>query len=65
MSLQKFKDGLAKELYGKTVVEANLNGNCIQCNENAMANCYSDDGRKEFYILGLCEKCFDEICTNF
>lgn len=34
---------------------------CMYCKEPALEKCYSEDGIKEFYISGLCEKCFDEI----
>ena len=60
--MQNFKDNLSKDLYGMTKREANEQGICIQCKEEALPKCYSEGGRKEFYISGLCEKCFDEIC---
>lgn len=37
---------------------------CINCKKPALNNCYSEDGRKEVAISGLCEKCFDEICND-
>jgi len=62
MNLQVFKDNLAKELFGKTTQEAKAEGLCAQCKEEALPKCYSEAGRREFTISGLCEKCFDEIC---
>ena len=62
MDLQDFKNSLANELYGMTKNEANEKGICIQCQKPALENCYSKAGIKEYYISGLCEKCFDEIC---
>jgi len=62
MTLQGFKDNLAKELYGETVEETLAVGHCIQCKEEALPKCYSAAGVREFAISGLCEKCFDEIC---
>jgi hypothetical protein len=59
--LQMFKDKLAKELYGQTANEAITSGLCIQCQEPALDKCYSDAGRAEYRISGLCERCFDEI----
>lgn len=59
--LQEFKNQLAQSIYGKTIKEATDAGLCIQCNQPALANCYSEAGRGEFAISGLCEKCFDEI----
>jgi hypothetical protein len=64
MSLQNFKDKLSMDLYRKTTKEAVDSGNCIQCGLPAMQRCYSDDGRREFHISGLCEVCFDEICLS-
>ena len=60
-SFQQFKDNLAKDLYGQTSQESQSSGLCIQCEEPALANCYSMAGLNEYYISGLCEKCFDEI----
>jgi hypothetical protein len=60
-SPKEFSNNLAKEIYGKNPSDCMAEGVCIQCGENAMENCYSEVGRKEFYISGLCEKCFDSI----
>ena len=62
-NLQEFKDSMTKNLYKMTVKEAMEKGICIQCHEEALPNCYSDAGRREYRISGLCEKCFDEICS--
>ena len=47
-----------------TTKEANEKGTCIQCREKAIPKCYSEAGKKEFYISGLCELCFDDICKG-
>jgi hypothetical protein len=60
-SLQDFEDNLAKELYGETTEEAQGKGLCIQCKEEALPKCYSEAGRWEYQVSGLCEICFDEI----
>jgi len=62
MSLQNFKDNISHQLYGITKSEACELGVCVQCKEEALPKCYSEAGRKEYKISGLCEKCFDEIC---
>lgn len=61
MSLQEFKDSFSKRIYGMTSKEAQKQGICIQCHEKASSRCYSDAGKREYKISGLCEKCFDEI----
>jgi hypothetical protein len=61
MNLQEFKDKLSKDLYGITTKETVSLGICIKCKQEALPNCYSQAGIKEFYISGLCERCFDEI----
>ncbi len=62
-NLQNFKDHLAKELFGETKSDAAEFGTCISCKQLALPNCYSDAGRKEYKISGLCEKCFDKMCS--
>jgi len=59
--LNEVKDRLSKSIFGKSKSEAVNSGLCIQCNEPALAKCYSEAGIKEFSISGLCEKCFDSI----
>lgn len=59
--LKNLKDSLARELYGKTTDDAVNSGLCIDCGEPALENCYSDAGRAEVSISGLCELCFDKI----
>ena len=61
--LKTFKNSLAKSLYGSTVDESVGTGLCISCKEEALPKCYSNTGRREYKISGLCEKCFDTI-TN-
>lgn len=61
MELQKMKDSMSKDLFGMTKQDANTKGICIQCKEEALPKCYSEAGRKEYYISGMCEECFDEL----
>lgn len=60
-SIQDFLNDLTMQTYGITVSEALAEGICIQCREPALPKCYSDAGRAEHQISGLCESCFDEI----
>lgn len=59
--LKASSDRLNREAFGETIQEANDKGNCIVCKQPALPKCYSEVGRREFYISGICEKCFDEI----
>ena len=59
--LQRFKDNLETSIFGNEAKNMRLKGLCINCKEPALANCYSNAGRKEYTISGLCEKCFDSI----
>lgn len=53
---------MGRSLYGIDPEKAKEDGICIQCKQPAIPRCYSDAGRREFYISGLCELCFDAIC---
>ena len=59
--LKEFQDKIAKDVFGSTKEEAIKEGLCINCRELALPKCYSDAGRREYKISGLCEQCFDEI----
>ena len=58
-SLDNFKVDAAKEAGFN--LDNQKEGRCVQCGLDGLNNCYSDAGRREFKISGLCEKCFDEI----
>ena len=60
VQLQKLKDKLSKE-YNMTVSEAINRGICISCKEDWRNKYYSDAGRREYKISGLCEICFDNM----
>ena len=60
--LDEFKDAISKSAFGMTKAEARKTSICVQCKEPALAKCYSDAGRREYAISGLCEQCFDSIC---
>jgi len=59
--LTKFKKSIRESAFGKDS-ESNLKaGLCIDCKEPAIPKCYSEAGRREYAISGLCEECFDRI----
>lgn len=60
-SLDKFKDNLAKQLYGMTKAEAIEKGICIDCRKPAKPKCHTVAGNKEYFISGLCEECSDAM----
>ena len=60
-SLKDLKDELANDLFGGTITQSIDSKLCIRCKEAAIPKCYSEAGKTEFYISGLCEICFDEI----
>ena len=59
--LEKLKEKVSKDLFGLSRKEAIEKGICLQCREPALEKCYSNAGRREFFISGLCEKCFDKM----
>lgn len=40
---------------------AHAEGRCRKCGHDALARCYSDAGRREYAISGMCELCFDDL----
>ncbi len=59
--LKQLSDALNREAFGETIQQANDKGSCISCKLPAIARCYSEAGRREFYISGMCEICFDNM----
>lgn len=57
--MTKFNDTLAMIAFGQTKAEAHKEQVCIKCKQPPTF--YSEAGRKEYGITGLCEPCFDEI----
>lgn len=44
--------------------EAVRTGLCVECQRPAADHCYSDAGRREFRISGMCEECFDKMTAE-
>lgn len=57
--LQDFKDEVSKMAHGMTRGEAVVRGICISCKEPA--TWYSEAGRREYHISGMCEPCWDKL----
>ncbi len=49
-------------VFGMTKREAHRNGVCISCHKPPTF--YSQAGRKEYFISGLCEPCFDQLTDD-
>lgn len=60
-TLTALKHNMTKDLFGMSKQEGLSSGLCIDCKEEALPKCYSEAGKKEFKISGLCEQCFDKI----
>ena len=60
-TLDDLKNSLSMQLFGITAQEAKDKGICVSCREPAYPKCYSEAGRREYLISGLCEECFDAI----
>lgn len=65
-------DRLAKEVYGMTIEAAHSRSICIRCQEPALVIIdgviqhspelfFTEAGKKEWNISGMCEKCFDSL----
>lgn len=58
--LQEFIDNVARIAFG--AAPADVPGCCINCREPfSEKNVYTEAGRRETAISGLCEKCFDDM----
>jgi len=57
--LTRIAEELCKDMHGITNAEAFSKGICVECKEPALPKCYSEAGRREYRISGMCEKCFD------
>jgi len=60
-SLKELQKKLETECYGENALDLRKKVLCIDCKQPAMKNCYSEAGKREYLISGLCEKCFDRI----
>jgi len=44
-----------------TLVDKENNPICLNCGRPALEHCYSNAGRREVFISGICEECFDKM----
>jgi hypothetical protein len=57
-------DKFSLKLHGITLTRALQEGICVRCKKPVLERCYSEAGRKEFQISGLCELCFDKLTSE-
>lgn len=63
--LKEFKQELGQEVFGVNVVEYIQKGICICCNKpDALSRCYSENGAKDFKMMGICEVCYDHMFSE-
>lgn len=60
-SLEDFKEFMANKAFGMTKKEAHAKDICVCCKEPWQPKTYTQLGRKEYQISGLCEECFERI----
>ncbi len=62
--IKEFLNVISQKKFNTTVDTSTDSGICADCKQPALPNCYSPAGIKEFYISGLCEKCFDKLFSE-
>lgn len=60
----KYKDVVSKAIYDITFTDAQAQGICVSCKEQALPKCYSKEGHMEYTLSGLCELCFDRLVDD-
>lgn len=55
-------DAIAIEVFGELAADAKARSVCVRCKQPPTF--YSDAGRREYGITGLCEPCFDTIMAD-
>jgi hypothetical protein len=62
VALEHFKNELSKNIYGMSKSEAIAKNICVSCKQPPTF--YSDAGKAEYKISGLCEPCWDKIFSE-
>ena len=63
-AIEKLVEDVGIKVFGISPTEARSKGLCVQCKEPAISKCYSEAGRREYRISGMCETCFDSLFDN-
>jgi len=59
-NVQKFVDILAKQIYGRTILDAKTQNICLKCGKQ-VGKFKDDISVREFGITGICQRCQDNI----
>lgn len=57
--MQDFLNAIGRETFGMGPKDAIEKGICLVCKEPAVPRCTTDAGKKEYFISGMCEVCWD------
>ena len=58
--MQKFVDGFARDLFGRSQSEAQAASICVMCGHE-VGNFRDELSAKEYKISGMCQNCQDEF----
>lgn len=61
---KSLRNKISQSIFNMDIDSAHEKGICINCGQEALSNCYSERGREEYWISGLCEKCFDAMTSE-
>lgn len=61
MDVKTFVDYQMQVAFGPDALKNRQAGLCIECGQPALEKCYSEAGRREVRISGICEICFDNL----
>lgn len=65
MSVQNFKDGVAKGIFGMSATEAREKRVCVSCHKPYSSEIIrSEAEEREYVVSALCGPCYDEIMSK-
>jgi hypothetical protein len=62
--IKALMDQQSRATFGRSVSEALDGGVCVKCGLDHVSRCTTDAGKREYWISGLCEICWDEILKD-
>lgn len=58
-------DGMAVALFGRTAIQAQLDGQCLRCERTVEPDGWPEEDQKEYDISAFCPDCFREVMAAF